>query len=68
VTVPLMSPEEVCDWEKQSTQMKKTNAAKQTVRKFIAYLLNLEDRASRTAPAKAGAHELFIARACRRWL
>jgi hypothetical protein len=34
-----MSPDEVCDWGKQSTQTKKTNAAKQTFRKFTGYPL-----------------------------
>src|SRR5262245_46201822 len=39
VTVPLMSPEEICDCGKQSMQTKKTNAAKQTFRKFTGYPL-----------------------------
>jgi hypothetical protein len=34
----LMSPEEVCDWGKQSMQTKKASAAKQTFRKFIVIL------------------------------
>src|SRR5262249_23601905 len=41
VMVPLTSPEDVCDWEKQSTHTRKTSAAKQTVRKLTGYPLRM---------------------------